>query len=144
MKNFETSINIKAAASSVWKVLMDHENYATWNPFITEISGATEVGGSLSLMIRPEGKKPMMIQPTVLKNESETEFRWIGHLFVKGLFDGEHYFKLEPIGKNETKLIHGENFSGLMVAPILKMVGESTLKGFHAMNLALKNQSENL
>jgi hypothetical protein len=26
--------------------------------------------------------------------------RWLGHLLVPGIFDGEHYFEIEPLGAN--------------------------------------------
>ena len=37
---------------------------------------------------------------------------------------------------------HFETFSGLLVAPILWMVGDATRQGFEAMNRALKARAE--
>jgi hypothetical protein len=142
MTNFETRIVINASKSKVWNVLMDHAAYGNWNPFITELKGNANEGESIRIVLEADGQKPMTIKPTVLVNNSEKEFRWLGHLFVKGLFDGEHYFQLKEVEPNITELIHGEIFTGLLVKPILKMVGESTLKGFNAMNTALKLEAE--
>ncbi|MGB0369407.1 MAG: SRPBCC domain-containing protein, partial [Flavobacteriales bacterium] len=86
--------------------------------------------------------KPQAFQPVVLKNERNREFRWKGKLFVQGLFDGEHYFQLNRISDNETEFIHGENFSGVFVGPIMSMIGDKTKAGFIAMNQALKNRVE--
>lgn len=144
MKNLETEITINANSQEVWKVLMDHQEYSEWNPFIKHISGNTTQGENLKVTIQPEGKDPMDFTPIVLINQQEKEFRWLGHLFVKGLFDGEHYFQLETIGPNKTKFIHGENFSGLMSGALLKMIGDNTLNGFRSMNEALKAKVENL
>ena len=94
------------------------------------------------ISIKLEKKSPMELKPLVIINENENEFRWRGHLFVKGLFDGEHYFQLSENGQNQTILTHGENFSGIMSGVLLNMIGESTLNGFKAMNEALKFEAE--
>jgi len=82
----------------------------------------------------------MEFQPKVLVNLPEKEFRWLGHLWVKGLFDGEHFFQLEPVGEGHTHLVHGEKFTGLFSSLIVKMIGADTLKSFQAMNQALNDR----
>jgi len=142
MKSINTEININAPVEIIWDVLMDFSSYRDWNPFITRIEGTPVVGNKLSTTISPKGKKPMDFTPTVLVNSQNEEFRWAGHLLMKGIFDGEHYFKLESIDENTTRFIHGENFSGLFVGPLFGMLEESTIKGFEDMNKALKVQAE--
>jgi hypothetical protein len=144
MKNLETEITINANSQEVWKVLMDHQEYPNWNPFIKHISGNTTQGENLNVTIHPEGKAPIDFTPVVLINKEQKEFRWLGHLFVKGLFDGEHYFKLEASGPNQIKFIHGENFSGLLSGALMKMIGNDTKQGFITMNEALKFRVEKL
>ena len=140
MKSISTSITINAPVTEVWEALMQFDAYPEWNPFVRQISGSASNGEQLHVTIQGEGQKPMSFQPTVLQSIPNREFRWKGKLFVKGLFDGEHFFKLESIGVNRTKLIHGEQFTGLMTTVLLKMIGESTQKGFIAMNEALKSR----
>jgi hypothetical protein len=83
----------------------------------------------------------MHFKPTVLSVRPERELRWLGHLFVPGIFDGEHYFLLEPIGENRTRLTQGEKFSGLLIG-LLSNTLAATSAGFKAMNTALKQQAE--
>lgn len=142
MKTIETGIEINASAERVWEILMDHGSYPHWNPFIKQIRGNAGEGGKLEVTIQPQDQKPMVFNPTVLKCETNREFRWLGHLFIKGLFDGEHYFILEPIDSHSTRFIHGERFSGLLVGMLLKIMGENTTAGFRAMNEALKKKAE--
>ncbi len=142
MTNLETSIEIAASPKEVWKVLMDHQNYGNWNPFILKLEGEPKVGSQIKALIQPDGKKPMEFTPTVLNADENKEFRWLGHLFVKGLFDGEHYFILQSTDSGTTKFIHGEKFTGILVKPLIKMIGESTVTGFKKMNEALKKQVE--
>ena len=137
MKSIRTEIIINAPIATVWNTLLDFDNYTNWNPFI-HIKGEPQVGAQLENTLFLEGQKPQVFKPQVLEVETEKVFRWEGHLFVKGLFDGEHYFKLEAIDSSQTRLIHGENFKGILSGLILKMIGDATNKGFQKMNLALK------
>ncbi|MEM1136825.1 MAG: SRPBCC domain-containing protein [Bacteroidota bacterium] len=142
MKSIETSIRIKASGKQVWESLMDFKNYPHWNPFITSISGKQKVGEQLKVTIQPEGMKFQVFQPTILVIKKEVEFRWLGHLLVKGLFDGVHYFKIKENTENTT-LIHGEHFTGIFSGVLYNLVGDKTRRGFEAMNIALKDQLEN-
>jgi hypothetical protein len=65
----------------------------------------------------------------------------VGPLVLPGIFDGEHYFLLEPIGEGRTKLKHGEKLSGLLVGPLSGKLS-AVEAGFKAMNTALKKQAE--
>jgi len=142
MKNLETEIIIDAPKGKVWNLLMKHETYSDWNPFIKSIKGAVNVGKTIKVTLQPENKKPMIFTPVVLEKRKEEEFRWLGHFIVKGIFDGEHYFKLKDLGSGKTHFTQGENFRGILTGLFLRMVGESTLNGFNAMNMALKKQVE--
>jgi hypothetical protein len=82
------------------------------------------------------------LHPTVLEAEPNRTFRWLGRLFVPGLFDGEHHFVLEALGDNRTRLIQQERFTGLLVPLLAGSLDEHTLAGFHAMNAALKARAE--
>ncbi len=83
----------------------------------------------------------MNFKPSVLSVRPERELRWLGHLLVPGIFDGEHYFLLEPIGEDRTRLTQGEKFSGLLVG-LLGSTLAATGAGFKAMNTALRQQVE--
>jgi hypothetical protein len=141
MKSLITEIIIDASVATVWRHLTDLEGYVDWNPFIHS-AGRAVVGETLVNTMFPHDSKPQVFRPVVLEVDEHRSFRWLGHLFVSGLFDGEHYFRLEALAPNQTKLIHGENFGGLLVKPILWMVGERTKAGFEAMNVALKELAE--
>lgn len=122
---------------------MEHETYPKWNPFIKKISGSTQQGENLAVTIQSEGNDPMDFTPLVLINNKNQEFRREGKLLVTGIFDGEHYFILEKVDSNQTKFIHGENFTGLLSGIFMGMIREDTEGGFTSMNIALKNRVEN-
>jgi hypothetical protein len=141
MKNIQTEILINTDITKVWDVLMNFNGYPKWNPFITSISGEPKLGARLTVSINPPDGKGMTFKPTILNLELNKEFRWKGKLGITGIFDGEHYFILESLDKDITKLIHGEKFSGLLV-PLLGKMLDKTKKGFQLMNESIKNECE--
>lgn len=141
MKTIRTEITINASKETVWQVLMNFENYDNWNSFIISIKGEPVKGSIIEATIMNDGK-PMKFTPEILIVERNKEFRWKGKMFVKGLFDGEHYFQLEECD-GKTKFTHGEIFTGLLSGMIYKMIGENTEIGFKAMNEGLKELCEN-
>ena len=139
--HIETDVEIEAAPARVWAVLTNFAAMPNWNPFIRSISGDLTPGGRLAVHIVPPGKSGMRFKPTVITVEPERELRWLGCLVMPGLFDGEHYFLLAPVGEGRTRLTHGEKFTGLLVGP-LRATLAATEAGFEAMNAALKAQAE--
>ena len=142
MKELQTEIVIHASAQRIWDLLMDFDSYPDWNPFILEINGLAQEGNKLEVTLQPKGKAPMKFEPEVVSLVPQKEFQWKGKLWTKGLFDGAHYFRLEEIEETKTRFVHGEHFSGLLVGPILKMVGDATAQSFEEMNQALKEAAE--
>lgn len=141
MKEITTEIIINAPAQKVWNTLMAFENHPNWNPFIAHIEGDKQVGGKLKVVLN-SGKSKMTFKPVVQVNNPNVAFEWLGNLFFTGLFDGNHYFHIQPINDNQVKFIHGERFKGILVNMLMKQIGEQTLQNFIAMNKALKAECE--
>ena len=142
MKKIQTEIIVDASPDHIWQMLTDFTKYPNWNPFIKEINGRAHQGEHLKVRIHPPDGKAMSFAPQLIKVVPKRELRWLGHLWIKGLFDGEHYFKLIPLPDGQTKLIHGEAFRGLLSGLILSQIREKTRRGFIAMNHALKKACE--
>jgi hypothetical protein len=137
-----TEVEIRASPDQVWRVLTDLPAHAEWNPFIRAISGPLQVGARLSVTVRPPGGNGMTFRPTVRVVSPGRELRWLGRLLVPGVFDGEHYFRLEPAGAAGTRVVHGERFSGWLVFLLRSSLDSGTRAGFEAMNQALKARVE--
>jgi hypothetical protein len=144
MQEIRTEIEIDAPVNKVWSILTDFSRQAEWNPFIREISGELRRGAQLQVNLGPPGKRAMKFKPIVQLVEPEKAFRWLGHLFIPGLFDGEHIFELETAGKNATRFIQREKFSGILVGIFRKSLDTDIKSGFIAMNEALKHRAENV
>lgn len=141
--SIKTSIVIEGSPELVWAAIAEFDQYANWSPFIKSVQGELKVGEQLEVLIMPEGGDGMKFTPEVLVADSNREFRWIGKLGVQGVFDGEHYFILEKLDDNRTRLLHGEEFSGLLTPIVWRLIADSTLKGFKNHNQSLKMLVEN-
>lgn len=143
MHEIVTEIKIDTSPDKVWGILTEFTRYPEWNPFIRQLFGEAVAGRQLTASICPPGGKAMTFRPKILVAEPNTELRWLGRLLISGLFDGEHYFLLSSLGSDQTRFVHGEKFSGVLV-PFLKSQLESgTRAGFEAMNQALKSRAGN-
>jgi hypothetical protein len=100
------------------------------------------VGSRLDLQMRPPGGRSMQLRPTVLAAAPSEELRWLGQLGVPGLFDGEHRFRIEPLGTNRVRFVQEERFTGLLAPLVLRFIESGTRRGFEAMNQALKARAE--
>ena len=138
----KTQILINATSDTVWAVLTDFQNHPTWNPFIKNITGEPKVGSQITISIAPPDGKGMTFKPKVLAFEDNKEFRWLGKLLFKGLFDGEHKFELIDNGDGTTTFLHSEKFKGLLVTLFKNQLENNTKKGFELMNASLKNYIE--
>ena len=137
-----TQIDIDAAPETVWSVLTDLGHYSEWNPFIVEASGDVAVGNQLTNRMQPPGGKAMTIKPAVTAVEPARTFEWLGHLGVRGVFDGRHRFELQATPSGGTRVMHTEQFDGVLVRFMRKTLDTQTHDGFEAMNTALKTRAE--
>lgn len=141
MRELKTEIEIAAAPEQVWSILLNFLKYGQWNPFIRSIEGKARAGERLTVRMQPPGGRAITFHPKVLVVKQDRELRWRGNLFLPWLFDGEHYFRIEPLGDDRIHFVHGERFSGVLV-PFAKKVLTEAKRGFVAMNEALKGLAE--
>lgn len=137
-----TEIEINAKPERVWNVLTDFDAYEQWNPFVQRASGKPQAGEQLEVFLQPVGGRGMTLRPRVLMAEPSREFRWLGHLFVPGLFDGEHVFEIVPLDADSVRLVQREEFHGILAPLLFRSLETPTRRGFEAMNQALKERSE--
>ncbi|KXS42654.1 SRPBCC domain-containing protein [Methanolobus zinderi] len=142
MQKICTDIEINAPADKVWHILTDFENLSSWNPFMIVKKGKLEEGKRLEVTLSIPGSRPMTFKPIVLKVDPVKEFRWSGNMWIRGIFDGEHVFRIEKLDEHRTRLIQCERFRGILAPLILHLMKENIETGFEKMNRSLKNVSE--
>jgi hypothetical protein len=62
----------------------------------------------------------MTFKPEVLIFRENSELKWLGHPFFKGLFDGEHRFLLTEDEGGTVHFEQTEKFTGLLVSIVPK------------------------
>ena len=83
----------------------------------------------------------MTFRPTVTEVKTERVFEWLGRLGLPGIFDGRHRFEIEPT-PGGSRFTQSEVFNGVLVRFMRKSLDNQTMKGFEAMNAALKARAE--
>lgn len=139
--HLSTKIDIDATPETVWAVLSDLSAYPSWNPFIRKAKGTLAAGERLEVELQPVRGRAMRFRPTVLNAQPGRELRWLGRLLMRGLFDGEHRFAIEPTAGG-SQLVQEERFTGLLVPLLARGLRRGTLPGFERMNEALKQRVE--
>lgn len=132
-----TETTIRGTADEVWSVLTDFRRYGEWHPSTAELEGRAEVGSRLRVVFSLNGGRRITMRPTVLVAEPGREFRWLGHLLVPGLFDGEHRFEIHEDEPGVVRFVQGERFRGLLVPFLRRMIEVDTVATFRAVNEAL-------
>jgi hypothetical protein len=84
----------------------------------------------------------MKFKPTILVRSENKELRWLGKLLFKGLFDGEHSFRIVDNENGTCTFYHEESFSGILVGLFAKKLDTDTKQGFIEMNEKLKELVE--
>jgi hypothetical protein len=135
-----SEVTIEASADEVWAVLSDFASYEAWNPSMKSMQGEATVGARLTIRFALNGGRTMTMRPTVLVAEPGRELRWLGHLLMPGLFDGEHRFTIEEREPGRVTFNQYERFRGLLVPFLRKFIEVDTLTTFHAVNEALAHR----
>lgn len=141
-KEVVTAIDINAPAERVWQILTDFDEYPAWNPFIRSISGTLEPGARLRVTLQPPRGRSVIMKPRWTVIKPQQELRWLGHLVVPGIFDGEHAFVIQSAGIGRVTFIHRERFSGVLVRPLWQWLDREIRGGFEGMNEALRGRAE--
>ena len=71
------------------------------------------------------------MHPTVMVVDPGRELRWLGKLFLPGLFDGEHRFEIHEDVPGRVRFVQAERFRGLLVPFLRRMVEVDTVAMFH-------------
>jgi hypothetical protein len=131
------SIDIPSRPHEVWTVLADTADYPSWNPFIVSSRGPLREGGQLHNILQDAHGGTLTFDPTLLTVQPDHELRWIGHLGIPGLVDGEHRFVIEQPTPGRVRLTQQEDFHGVFVPFLHSYLTSRMLPQFAAMNEAL-------
>lgn len=143
MQTIQSEIVIAAPISRVWDALVDLPNYDKWNPYLIKIEGVAEAGTEIVVHSRRVPNADPVSQPVLVTAvEPPQVMRWEGGLPNRGQFKGDHWWVLEPLGSETTRLRQFEHFTGELAAAILNQHRETIIANFIRFNEALKERVE--
>jgi len=137
--------DIGASVETVWRVLIELSSYAEWSTLLRYEGGVAEVGQRLSLRLTLPDGGGYAFSPEVLVVDAPHHFAWVGRTGIKGVFDGEHHFRLSRIDAGTTRLENVERYSGIL-SPLMKRMPQmkSADAGFEQMNQEIRRRAETL
>ena len=113
-----------------------------WNPFYHRAYGRVAVGEKLKVHQDLPGTEETTFHPTVTAVVPRQELRWVGRLYLPGLFDVEHDFLLEPLEGGSVLFTQRERFAGALASLIMPGLEAPLRQGLAAMNEAMKARAE--
>lgn len=141
VREIRTEIEINAPIEKVWSTLMAIDKWQDWSPIIKRASGSASLGSTLNItMISEAGKEGAdgpNYEPIITDFNEPTYFRFSTEMMAGFIFTNNKIFKLEKTNSS-TKLIHIEQFSGMMTPIMWGKVQENVPAMLNSMNEALK------
>lgn len=142
MRELRTEIDISAPSSKVWEILTNIEDWQEWNPIVNNASGKVSLGEKLDLTFCCEDKEgSQRFKPIVTDVKESKTFSWRGKMMADFLFSADRIFELEET-ESGTRLIHKEEFNGVLVPMFWSKLTQDALPMLDSMNAALKGKAE--
>ncbi|NJO43165.1 MAG: SRPBCC domain-containing protein [Cyanobacteria bacterium CRU_2_1] len=142
MPSLYTEIEMNAPKSAVWRTLICKEEWLKWNTFLYDRNPALRLkqGQTVQLSLRRlREETETEFEPRITLLQPEICLRWI---YSAPGFRSEHTFELQEIGRNRTKYIHQETFSGLMTVLFIPFLRRDEQQGLRRMARELKQYVE--
>jgi hypothetical protein len=98
--------------------------------------GEAHVGGTLRFRIDIPSLPPLLFKAKVTLADEQKGFAWEGG--AAAVFAGHHYLRFEPVSATRTRLVHGEDFSGLLRNVVVNpFVRRRIENGYETLNRAV-------
>ena len=136
------STEIAAPAATVWKILVELDQFAAWNPFIRSARGDLMPGGTVRVRVQTGLGIPLHFSAKVLDFSTGRELHWCGHVASRWLARGEHWFEIVPLAPDRVRFRQREQFSGLLPRLARRLLEREARHGFELMNDALRLRAE--
>jgi hypothetical protein len=143
MYEVETSLEINASTERVWDVLTLFRQWDEWNPIITRVRATLSPNTPMGFTISIRGRE-LKIKAEMVKVEPGKEIRWRGpsSRLLGSLARGEHYLVVERAGVGKSRIVHGEQFGGLLLPIIWRKLEADLRAAYSEMNRAIKVRAE--
>ncbi len=142
MPSLYAEIEIDASRQRVWQALVHKEQWLYWNTYLYDCNPKqplTEGKEVLLSLRRVPGDEEVEFQPLVTLLQPGACLKWVSS--IPG-FVTEHVFQLQETGRDRTKYIHQENFSGVLTRVFFPFIRQDEQQGIRRMSRELKRYVE--
>ena len=119
MKSFEASAQIEASPDTIWAILTDAPNYATWDSGVVRVDGRIAPGERITVVSEVNPGRTFPVE--VVEFSPGRRMVWSGGMPL-GLFKGVRTFTLAPQGDAATQFTMREEYSGLLAPLIVRSI----------------------
>jgi hypothetical protein len=137
------STTIDASPAVVWRVLTGFGDYGSWNPYYPRAEGDLVEGGTITLHAALPGGRSGVGTCRIRTVRPQEELRWTSHLFLPGIMDADHRFRLVRVASDRTRLEQEETLRGLLI-PVGGTLVAQIRQGCKAMAEALRARAEEI
>lgn len=137
------STTIDASPAVVWRVLTGLGDYGSWNPYYRRAEGNLAEGGTITLHAALPGGRSGVGRCRIRTVRPQEELRWTSHLFLPGIMDADHRFRLARVESGRTRLEQDETLRGLLI-PVGGNIVAQIRQGCEEMAEALRARAEEI
>lgn len=137
-RTVSTTMLIDAPREDVWRVVVDFDAYAEWNPYMRIAGDTAAHGRSIDVLLEPGGDA-RELSATIYVFKPPRKLRWQSRLLAPGLMDVEYEVIVAPVSERVTELTQRAREEGLLV-PVTSSV--PTEEGLESMAAALARRVE--
>lgn len=138
---------IEASADEVWRVLLDLDHYAAWNPFTIEVRSTLEVGAPVDMRVVMAKLGITISQRETLRERVAPEAGRVGRLVWGTTRPGiwaERVQTLEVVDARRCRYTTTDTIEGPLARFVGIAFGPSLDVGFEGVAAGLKRWSERL
>lgn len=142
MPSLYTEIEIDAPRRQVWQILFHKERWMYWNTYLYDCDPRQPFAEGYEVLLslrRLPGEDETEFQPRITLVHPHVCLKWASS--IPGMVN-EHVFELQDIGRDRTKYIHQQSFSGALSRFILPFIKQDEQKGIRRMAWELKSYAE--
>lgn len=144
MPTLYTEIEIRAARSQIWQILIAKDRWKYWNTFLYDCDPSLPFveGRDVALsLLRNPGEEEVQFRPIVTLVQPNYCLKWLST--IPGLRN-EHVLELQDIGVNQTRFLYQQNFSGTLARFLLPFIRQDERRGIQRMAWELKQYAEKI
>jgi hypothetical protein len=139
--SYRSEVLVDASPEQVWEVLVDLPRYGEWNPFTIAVRSKLEVGASVDMDVRLNGRVRRQ-RETVRVVQPHRCLDWGMQLGPRWLLRAERRQHLTAEREARTRYVTEDRIEGWLAPLVHLLYGRTLTAGFAAMATALKERVE--